>query len=440
MDIEGPVIDIQRELLARSIYENEVNNVSEILNSSISRAINLNSTITHAMDRCYSTFRGRNQRLRVSGIVSVQTRSVKKFDLACQVAGYRFVYAKDYQFTSGSEPAEGCIELIMCNNVITRTQTCTIPNTIKVDFTDNDISEDVMVFTNLSGERTEEVITDDLNEAVNNGYVLVLTNSGYSIRVVNYNLWIYSAQVELRYISYIEDEVDPNQLTEISGFNPVTADQLITVESVPRQSRLEDKSLVCAYANRYWLSNGVIKSNLDLNEIITSLLTSEPYNCKDVLVVHSLDSDVYSLAIYYTRDTDIIEGEIEEIKNEISTAYYLPSNITITRASISTAVRPRLNEYDQGTFTITIHFNRIIPSQEVSEIINYYENRISVRSLNMYEMMAKIQEISEVLYCEIKATDATSQQDIQINQMVFDLPNNNSHFDLSDVNILYVSN
>lgn len=289
-NLTGPAVDGLVLLLADSVYRGLVGNTTELLERSFSRCRILNSAITHAFDRGYSVFRGQNQIIAISNVLPIETRTVAQYDVAIETGGYKLVYAENYSFSSLVETKD--IKLILCSDVITVEEQVNAYNTAIVDFLNTGISEHVSVYRDYLGEYSNVDMSNMLVDAVRGIYdnvydtikypLWVATRQNYGVSVVNPFGFFNNEKVKIKYLPYLEDTIDISIIPHIPGFistiNNLTddgyvidQDNQLTISNYTSNGRSDREiniNTIFVNANSTYLSNGVIKSYNDLENLI----------------------------------------------------------------------------------------------------------------------------------------------------------------------------
>ena len=292
--LSGPVIDGLILLLSESVYRGQVGNVTELLERSFSRCRFVNSAITHAFDRCYSVFRGQNQMFKLQNVLPIETKTVSKFEIACNVGAYRLVYADNYTFSSLHPVDE--VRLILCTDVETEVTTVNSQNRIRVKFDSSNISTHVSVSRDFLNEYEDVSSSEYFADAVNGVEKTDGTTTSHDFPLwvgtrENYSLcvsclqdtgFISTENVRIKFLPYLEDEIDVSQIPSLPGFistinnlddqgNVINQDEQLTESnyiSLGRLDRESNISTIFKNANAVFLSSGVIKSYNDLEKLI----------------------------------------------------------------------------------------------------------------------------------------------------------------------------
>lgn len=460
-DITGPAVEGLVLLLSESIYRGQLGNVTELLERSFSRCRLLNSAITHSFDRCYSVFRGKNQSFKIVNALPIESMSVKQFDVAVEANMYKLVFAKDYNFVSLVDPGE--VELILCADVITQTETVSESDKIKINFDYQDISESISVARDYLGESTNVDFTNIFADAVKghqniDGSVTfplwVGTRPNFGISIVNASPSTFTPneRVRVKYLKYTDAQVEVSQIPSLPGFvstienidnngivinqdSQLTVSNYQSIAPVPRTTNLSE---IFKNANSAFLTGGVIKSYNDLESIINEYYGEvigdinirfdfTTSNGNPFIFVTYADKDplaplkTYAKLDGVVKEFDIDGGQtgsdlekpftIEAFNEKARNAYYIEEKIIFIPAQ--ERVLPNLgdlNKYcpgvewsddDQGRFKVKIYYTSLeYPSDGVNEVLKNYRCTF-YKKLNLSRLIAELQEVDGVKFVEL---------------------------------------
>lgn len=417
LNVEGPVLTALSELLARSVYENEVNLVSNTLESSSSRCLNLNSSIVHAMDKGYSVFRGTNQKIKIWNITPATYNvssgdqkylSVKKFDSAYDIDGMKLVYASDGMYQLGQTINEdNAIELILCESVKSYNTTLTNTDLVKFDVPVSNISENLSIYSNGSGEFQEYNWSSKFKDIFMSSTLLVLTNSGYSVRILSSNMFSPGEEMIVKFIPYTTRTLTQNTLNNLvlpqfSNIEP----QNSYISVINPVERVTDKDMIYRNSTEEFLSNYVIRSNADITKLIDEYFTTNQI-FNDFKIVINIQNNIIN--IYYTTDLQpespgpnppFVENSqiltaINNFETLVQKAYYIDEELNFQRAK---PVSYELN--------IMVYYIENLPNTHVSDVIKKYNDKVG-EDFNLYRLLADIQESPYVYYCQPNSESST---------------------------------
>jgi len=377
--VTGTTLSILTLLLSRSVYENSINDISAILESSPSRCLNLDSSITHARDKGYSVYRGTNQKFKVSNLIAIRNFTVNKFDLCIQVDGLQLVFANTYQFST-NEVCE--VELIVCDQVITSDITVTNDKSIKLDLLRDNISEDLAVSRNPLGENVSYNIYDKFKDLYifTSNDLLVLTNTGYSISLYNKTFFRNGDVIRIKYIPLTSLTVATSSISVIPNFTNVNTS--LTIESILGTDPLTDKAKIYYYSLESQLTDFVVRSNVDIISVIDEYFTDRIGGFNVVV-----GPEIHKIKIYYTtlNNSDITDL-ITEFLAIVEKAYFISESLEFVRSTPMTV-----------TLNLDVYWKDVLPTIEIETIINKYQLIVG-KTINLYQLIAEFVESPNVVY------------------------------------------
>jgi len=440
----GPAIDSLVQLLSRGIYENEINIVNLVLESSFFRSKLLNSKITHAFDRNYSVFRGENQKLIINDLIIIKETVVKKFDILMTVGKYKLVYANDYSFIkdeNGDLPIDRkSIECYLCIDVANETITVNDSTRLINYSTSKDISEiisvsvndvEVGITNNLVDAMTSTVTSDGVTLRHLNNLIdytsgeslsidssfrlLIQTISDYGIAIINTNTdgnkFSSGDIINIKYIPYTEDEITLSQIKSIPGYETSTT---LDIEFVYPIKRVTDPTQIYVEATTNYISNYVIRSNSDLLSLIKNYFNKYMYGLN--LTKEFMTGYIGNLPIL---------GRTNVLKHHFNIKIYSDSGrLTLVDELITTdpADRANLKIYDYPTSNWisfpevgldNVYHNRNILfkiSNVITESTEYYLDVTVTNSSTSYNYLAnyKYESLLNTVVYYIKKDNITS--------------------------------
>lgn len=345
VNISGPVVEGLISLLSESIYRGQIGNVTELLEGSFSRCRLLNSAITHAADRGHSVFRGKNQMFILKGVASIESKKVKKFDVATEVAGYKLVYANDYTFESGktiSDQGENPVILILCNNVKEKNVTITEgESVIRTNFLFDNISEHIEIFK----DDNRAAYTSDFSEAVRGipekmdetetlvvypYWVCTRENFGVSVINLSQKNNIKGTRLTLKYLEYLDEDIDTSLITSIPGFIAKTYTE-------------NNISKVGEYTTEFSQDNITSVKHVQRDSTVSKIY-------KDAVTTYTLNGMLRS----YNDIANLVAKEFGDLINSISVRFDFTSEEDNPKILISYSNRPGCDFYDSMSSSLRI--------------------------------------------------------------------------------------
>lgn len=455
-NLTGQVVDGLILLLSESIYRGNVGNVTELLEKSFSRCRLLNSAITHATDRSYSVYRGRNQVFRMKNVLPLSSFSVKKFDTAVEVGLYKLVYSKDYSFSSMVSP--GNVDLILCPSVEGRSVSFTASNLYKASIKADNISEDVIIYRDnlekLSETPSSRIFSDCVRGVkTSDGKVTyplwVCTKENFGINIYalkESNKYKTDETVYIKYLPYLENTISEESIPLASGFistAELTGDYVTNqdqqkvvynYENLGRSERQSNIAEIFTSANASMISGGIVKSYSDIKNIILEkyghLVGSIDIKFDFTTNLDKFGAPIPVIIISYTNkkyETDasrldemvnvewLSSGEgtapsiafrIPEFSSEMKESYYIDEDIIFVKPK--DRVFPTYGDFadfgksfdniDEGKILIKVYFEGET-EPDISEPLNKYHNTF-YKKLNLSRLASDIQDVDNVKYVE----------------------------------------
>jgi len=426
LGMEGEINNLLGNLLSYSIYLNEVNSTSTVIESSPVRCLNLNSAIIHAQGKGYNVFRGSNQKINLwdkeikddeesdekTGVLVINTDySVKKYDVAIEVGGVKLVYAQDYNFWVGESNKDTSlpfyVTLIATRSI--ETKTITIDETLKtrILIPESNISQDLVIY-NSSG--TELNWTSNYSEFLKNpSLILVLTDSDYGISLFNINGFKIGDSITIKWLPYTDIQVDVDSIKVIDQFelpeNINSYAELINGNiEVPLQ-KTTDKQLINLMATNCFLGNFQLRTNSDLRYIIKSYFI-EYFNEVEVIYNYSENPSVDNITVNYILidgvDDSNLDSLIEQFEIEAKTSYNILSNFEFVNVGLNGTT------CNINNLKIEIFYSGDNPQFTVNNIISDWESRINEK-FNVFQFIADIQSTGLVNYTQLKKDESTGE-------------------------------
>lgn len=496
-NISGPAVDGLVSLLSESIYRGQVGNVTELLEGSFSRCRLLNSAITHAADRGHSVFRGNNQSFLLKGVMAIEDFDVRKFDIALEVNGYYLVYDKDYSFKSGV--VRNDIRLILCTDVKERSTTITVGQSqIRINFLFDNISDDIDVFLLEAGDPVRHSYSRLFNDAVRGIPYLkneatsakdypywVCTRENFGVSIINMapdSSFTVNSTVTIKYLEYLEDQIDRSIITSIPGFVVKSIEETNTgreveityeftsdnVESIPLVKRDESVSKIYRDAIATYSTNGMLRSYNDIanlvsqryGSLITSInvrfdFTSDEDNPKILISYSDRGSNEDAFYNYIngrglidkeslitksdgnsSGEEEVVAFSIIDFQNELDNSYFIQEKVYFVKpyyynyplvSDIKESL-PRVysnwNEWEENKIKIKVYFdNSISPGEEVKNIVNEFKETFQAK-VNFSRLISKIQEVEGVKFAEIfvnKLENGEVVEEVEFPSLTLDL-------------------
>lgn len=312
-------------LLADSLYLNESEGTSIVLESNPATCLLLNSSIMHACGKGYSVFRGLNPRVSLMGLTCTTSRSVKKYDEFLSIQGYKLIYARDYDFVINNVYT---IDLILARDV--ESGYFKSNNRLAYNIAQKDISEDFYLYSvNNLGSSPIDII-DHIPNSLGNLDVIGLTISDYGIKLLSLGRFNNDQTFYYKFVPYLTETVDLTEL--INSINRIpyfsftklsideSEDSFTQIQGVARD---EDKDGI--YIKSIRDQSGIVKSTTSLDGIVEGYLSAYITMCKSQF---SVDGNLVSLVkVYYQlKDSDVgIPTQLlKDLVSYIKVTYFNP--------------------------------------------------------------------------------------------------------------------
>ena len=281
-NLTGLSIDALCSLLAYSIYKNQMLQARLNLEGSFTTSTSLNSRIHHASNLLFSVSRGHLPYISVDNCVGTETIVHTKLEEAFTYNGYYFYYRNDTSFEKNAPFSS--LEYICSSQ---RKQACTVTSEqvrediFFLDFLDENISEDCILYYEVEGERVFPSTTSDVNSfygkrVTETGEVeyiydyLLITIPSYGVRLMRHSDssgWGGATSFTLEYLPYSESVPDFSNLRSIPGVQFSTSDSgevLTTLQVHGYEERMESLERIYAQATENFHAQGTVATIYDL--------------------------------------------------------------------------------------------------------------------------------------------------------------------------------
>ncbi len=424
---KGPSIDALVFLLANSIYTNNLNAVTTVLEASSTRCKRVNSAIQHAKDIGYSVNRGSNQRIIIKDLEAVRTERITQYTQAVKVGGVYLYYANDYDLVSGNKYE---IEFVVGESMLEEYLSGNAVDLLKLHSNTSDWAGEVLFSKKNTEGLFDPIPTTELrhlalarfSDESDVNYWMV-TNVDYSVEIYGFSKLNQDTNTESKWVSfntpdeyrlkgikYTEKVIKSTDIKTIPGFkaggNNTYSIQLIA--PVVRESGITDIYLNATKAAN---SSFVIRTTDDLEQS-TLALCPALQTCKLITkgaggTIHYLNQstntveskvlDTNSIITYHlkkgaVKTEPLTQGQIETLRNGISNAYYVNYDYIYYPAV------PRAVE-----FNANLYYNKSIGSSFVDQFISKYEYRIGVKYQPELILSELVSEFDEIAYMELIA-------------------------------------
>jgi hypothetical protein len=415
---KGEAVEMIIDLLTYSLYNEQVQIVNAIRESSISTAYSINSKIAQSMGVMYSVYRGKNPTVKFR-FINNTLLSYNKLGLIYKSNSVR-VYSDSTVVIQPSIDNSICtLSGILCStDKYTSTKTITESDRYYVDAEIDDsiltdLSEDIKVSINNVEYPTTRSFYDHMHTPIeSNGSLdklFILTIPGYGIRVYKKG-YIDDSGSPVGYFK-INDTITIECLkyTTLSSLNSdelksmsIQGTELVNFDASDNQtykgiklnnevSRENDDSILYN-ANYYSRIQSNILSKSDVNVLFTEYFIEYVYSSANEFIKGS-DSSKDSMTIYY-----ILKNGSVSIDSKIPSWRELYKSYFITE-TINTVQCIKLDLYID--IEVYVNDGSDILS-DVTNILSEYENKINLDSntplLNSNLIIAKINKISNVAY------------------------------------------
>lgn len=333
--INSTEVQALKLLLANSIYINESEANSLVLESTPITCLHLNSAIMHAASKGYSVFRGKNPRCLVYGLTPKRSLEVHKYDTFLDIQGYKLVYGDDYLFTpSVSITESNPIKLILTKKVESGSFNAIGSYSITIG---NNVSEDLYLYT-IDSENLR--INWELNKIINaysdtNNSIYQVTVADYAVKLLSINAFIDGVTFLYRYLPLLDSDATSidviiGAINKIPDFNLIGNSIKTDIKSNPTifyepwNPKASNLDKIYLDSLHFIQTNNVIKSTSDLQYIVDSLSnqifagTKVRFNTSDVPFV---------VTIYYNLKPDLNEytvtdERLNDLADKIRDSYY----------------------------------------------------------------------------------------------------------------------
>lgn len=268
--LDGTILDILNRLLARSIFENEISQVSDILESSFLRSTKLKNKLLHAFHRSYSVFRGRNQVVRFKNFIPLVNIDFKKFDKILEFGDYILLAAEDYYYKpNSSEENSMTIDCIVCKKNAYGQVDLPINSEILIKTNIKDVSEDIYLEVVKDGALIDAVISNSIidqnSKSMNSNLFIANTTDDYSVNFIYLPRLKNINSISYHYIKYLPEDIDISKITYLPKFDRGYNSEII---SVPHQPRNEDILDIYLSTILNFRSSRVVPSNVSFGSLV----------------------------------------------------------------------------------------------------------------------------------------------------------------------------
>lgn len=383
LGIQGDSVELLVQLLAQHSYINEVENVSYLKESSIESATTMNSKIQHCMDNMYSVYRGLCPRIVFRFIPTQSFSFIKHREVAVSsnfslyYLGYKpkevdsegnTVYKedgtpvfKDYYNYDSCTIYPDLIEdsnkkniheiiTILAPTIATVSETVNYENTLYIDCTESDLSNDAYAFVSNGTTASYLSITRDFGDhIINKSNVFDLTLPSYGSRIyiadsplssnstsgdsdTNINI----TAVYYKYSTLSSYNTNEIKKLSISGF--ILQDFEDKDEQVARGIKtIAETSRDTVYSLHYKSSkdkfiSSIVRSNDDICTLFKEKFIDKiATNGVSYVTENNVIKISYILATESTED--LTSKEITEFKNTVK-SYYITDDIQLKKSEL----------------------------------------------------------------------------------------------------------
>lgn len=433
-NLSGPVITALSNLLAYTIYENQVTQTRIALEQNFNTSTLLNSRIHHAANLLYSVPRGNCPVALASGFTPMKTGQANNLDYCTSYNGYEFYFSGQYTFST--DPLD--VELLITTKRVDKSIT-PLAEDIYVDFVDENISENIALYSG-SNNYSQLKLTNDfrllysqviINEVKEYQYdLLVITIPGYGVRVIrrsnsNWSDFIGNEALTLRYLVYTEVYPDLGNMLSLPNFSAPSGTP-VSIKT-PSISRMESKDDIYYNALRFGQSYGTIATLYDLETAIRNFDKSIRFRIyPGINISESPDYSITTQDGFYTIvTTETINLDV------ILRDWLLSADFTEGKSIVGKAKRPSISDGGEDkALRITIYHSGVMESRVVDELIESYKSLIG-KSVSHYQFEADIIRLgADYVNVVYDGTDETAT--FTINCKEYEYP------DLNVVGISYV--
>lgn len=408
MGYTGPTVDAIIYLAANSIYNNEINAITAVLEASPSRCKLVNSAIQHAKDVGYSVNRGTNQHIKIKGMTAVETKSYKKFDQAAKVGNYYLYFADDINVTSGTSYSE--IEFILGKNILEEDITVSSGSDLlrlksnKINYS-NDITfskvvngtPELLQFSEIKRDIFEVGSTTKywITTTTDYGLEAYIFSSDFSSNISSSIQFEADEVYRFRGVEYLDDTIELSAIRTIPGFKlsfNASTDVSDVFESSVNEVRTEDPVKIYKDSMKLLDSAFVIRTSDDIENAILAINNSiKACNIivtPPVITVDEQGNTVGSnngiIHVYYlTSDLNdefgVSNTEIQIIINKLRNSYYVSQDFDFELAKgklvtqIGNEVLPEPRKYK---LYLHIFFKSEVDQGKVTDFIKSYNYSI----------------------------------------------------------------
>ena len=285
---EGEILQILKGLLGESTFLTQLASAVVLKESNIMTATEVSSHIAICHENFVKVPRGMCQRINLTNLIVVKTKSVKAFDLFTSVGSWKLYYLDDGNYEANQSGVS--VRLLVAKDCVSYDNSGDLDKRLSssgfyLDIPEDGWSEDFLLYKNnskiynvddvpieLHSEDSYKglMYTKDANKLSNIvPYYIATTAPNYGIRIYSYIKFNEQDKYSfkgLKLMSVGQGDLDPKLIKNLEGF--LLKNNILTYENTPSTEAESNISVLKMLALANFRDRNLISSNYGLKQII----------------------------------------------------------------------------------------------------------------------------------------------------------------------------
>jgi hypothetical protein len=405
--LQGEAIDLQIDLLAYSLYHEQIEISNSMRELSLNTSQLLNSKISLSMDRMYSVYRGMNPVI-VLNVFCNSFITVDKFGLLYTSNDFKIYAAEALNLAPTTVDNEGVRQAVQIKGIIVKTKdsfngdkkvSTMVINKDTQHYLDvklgnllcSNLSEDLIVrigtMTSRTEHRTTRIFTDHTRSAPPNDILFTQTIPDFGVRLYRRGYFAIDSVVEIEAMTYTTlGDISIAALDKVSipGTTLVPTPEFPNGRKVIAEVPRETVRSILYNANLAGRVGVNIQSNSDVNYLFQEVFKSQILNS-----AFDFDDSSNTLRIYYIPRVPNEYLTINEINDFITnySSYFITMNISVNPG----------REVRVPVYTEVVMSDSSSILAQVQEILDEFSYQLGI-SINRNLIASRIAKIPSVMY------------------------------------------